>query len=121
MINPRPRKKLAKLNFYNNLSLKLWLIPEIYGWLIVAIGFGIFVMLLVAAFAHLMDVGLSFDSLYSLLQLAEGITIGGGLIAFGTALRRFVVVQVTLCIILLLAGIWFLYFFWVTGFGVRRH
>lgn len=95
--------------------LKLWLIPEIYGWLIVLIGFGIFLMLVVAAVARLLDVGLSFESLYSLLDLAEGITIGGGFIAFGTALRRFVAVQATLCVIILLITIWFVWFFSMYG------
>ena len=72
-------------------------------------------MLVVAAVAHLIDIGLSFESLYSLFQLAEGITIGGGFVAFGTTLRRFVIVQATLCVIFLLITIWFVWFFSMYG------
>ncbi len=116
MRESQSNRKQGPLHFYNDTPLKLWLIPEIYGWIIVAMGFGFFLMMIVAAVAHLLDVGISFDSLFSLLQLAEGVTIGGGLIAFGTVLRRFVAVQATLCVIFLLVIIWFLYFFWVTGY-----
>jgi len=96
-------------------KLKLWLIPEIYGWLIIISGFGIFVMLVVAAVALFMISGLSIESLWSLVQLVEGVTIGGGFIAFGAALRKFVVVQATLLVIFLLITIWFLWFFGVYG------
>ena len=108
-------KKLESPNYDDKAKLGLWLIPEIYGWLIIVTGFGIFGMLLFAAVALFMSAGLSVESLFALVQLAEGIGIGGGFIAFGAALRKLVAVQLTLCVILLLILIWFLWFFGVYG------
>ena len=108
-------KKLESPNYDDKAKLGLWWIPEIYGWLIIVTGFGIFGMLLFAAVALFMSAGLSVESLFALVQLAEGIGIGGGFIAFGAALRKLVAVQLTLCVILLLILIWFLWFFGVYG------
>ncbi len=90
---------------------KLWIISQIYGWTIVLIGFAIFLWLIFMAGLMVYELGFSFESLFALIQIAEGIGIGGGFVAFGTALRGFVIVQATLCVILLLITVWFVVFF----------
>ncbi len=97
-------------------SQKLRLIPQIYGWSIVLIGFGIFLILIPTAIGSLYYEGLSVETLFgSVLLVVEGVGIGGGFVAFGTALRKIVIVQATLCVILLLITIWFVVFFSMYG------
>ncbi len=111
----KTKTKFGKLNFFNDEPLKMWLIPEIYGWILTLLGFGFFIMLVVVGVVNLINSGFSLDALFSILNLVEGIAIGGGFIAFGTTLRRFVVVQATFCVILVLILIFSSYIFLTMG------
>lgn len=92
--------------------LKFRLIAEIYGWLIVLIGIGIFLMLVPAAIGNFYFEGVSVETAFnSVFLLIEGFGVGLGFIGFGTALRKFVIVQTVLFVIFLLITIWFVWFF----------
>lgn len=95
---------------------KLHLIPQIYGWIIVAMGFVIFLIMVPMGFLSLYYEGLSLENLFGTVMLViEGIALGGGFVAFGTALRGFLAVQATLCFIIMFAALWLTVFFWAYG------
>jgi hypothetical protein len=116
MAETRNEEKELKLKIEEDEPLGLWLIPEIYGWLIILIGICLILILVPTAIGNFYFEGFSIETVFnSVLLLIEGFGIGLGFIGFGAALRRLIIVQATLGVIFLLITIWFLYFFSIYG------